>query len=166
MSQEEDGENEMNKKNPKKKSNESLLIMRKQVKLKPHPPIPRLPKHIETRFSSGFEGIEYPPILQKNSWMRAAPYKQEFTDLSPSENIGNHYSPPAARFKLKELKAPPRKAKKMIINIDLKDLKAPPPTLDKKYLTEKPNSHSIMPLVVSHFSIQIATDFLNVYHFF
>ncbi|XP_035707277.1 dynein heavy chain 3, axonemal-like [Folsomia candida] len=126
---------------------EELLVTRKRSKLKPHPPIPRLPKSVEEKFSSGFEGLEYPPILQTNSWMRSAPFKEEYTDLSPSENIGNHYSPPEARFKLKELAAPPRKNKKTKIVIDLKELKAPPPTLERKYLTTQPNSHSIMPLV-------------------
>lgn len=122
---------------------EPLLQLTKKKKLKLLPPIPRLPKQIEEQFS-GLRGTLYPPILQTHSWTKSAPYKQEFTDLSPGENIGNHFS--GVRFRMRELIKPP-KPKAMRIHVDIKKFKAPPPTLEKKY-TQGICSYSIMPVEV------------------
>lgn len=126
-----------------KSKDEPILVLTKKKKLRPLPPIPRLPKHIDDQYS-GLRGTEYPPILQTNSWTKSAPYKQEFTDLSPGENIGNHFS--GIKYRMKELIRPP-KPKAMRVHVDIKAFKAPPPALDKKY-TQGICSYSIMPVQV------------------
>uniref|UniRef100_A0A8C4DY39 Dynein axonemal heavy chain 3 n=1 Tax=Dicentrarchus labrax TaxID=13489 RepID=A0A8C4DY39_DICLA len=45
----------------------------------------------------------YPPILQTNSWTLAAPFKEQHLHRSPTESIGNNYSPWAQGLKITEL---------------------------------------------------------------
>ncbi|XP_035537407.1 dynein heavy chain 3, axonemal [Morone saxatilis] len=45
----------------------------------------------------------YPPILQTNSWTLAAPFKEQHLHRTPTESIGNNYSPRAQGLKMTEL---------------------------------------------------------------
>ena len=52
----------------------------------------------------------HPPIMKGTSWTQAAPFKEEKFCRTPSESIGNNYTPEARDLKIKELykrKAPP-----------------------------------------------------------
>ncbi|KAI3358460.1 hypothetical protein L3Q82_014895 [Scortum barcoo] len=45
----------------------------------------------------------YPPILQTNSWTLAVPFKEQHHHHSPSESIGNNYSPRVQDLKISKL---------------------------------------------------------------
>ncbi|KAK5855256.1 hypothetical protein PBY51_005374 [Eleginops maclovinus] len=45
----------------------------------------------------------YPPILQTNSWTPAVPFKEQHHYCTPSESIGNNYSPRAQYLKIIKL---------------------------------------------------------------
>lgn len=45
----------------------------------------------------------HPPILQTNSRTLAAPFKEQRLHRTPSESIGNNYSPQAQDLKMTEL---------------------------------------------------------------
>lgn len=45
----------------------------------------------------------HPPIMQGTSWTLAAPYKEEKYCRTPSESIGNNYTPAAKDLKIKDL---------------------------------------------------------------
>uniref|UniRef100_A0A3P8TPE1 Uncharacterized protein n=1 Tax=Amphiprion percula TaxID=161767 RepID=A0A3P8TPE1_AMPPE len=45
----------------------------------------------------------HPPILQTNSWTLAVPYKEQCHHRTPSESIGNNYSPRAKGLKMTKL---------------------------------------------------------------
>lgn len=126
-----------------KSHRESLIAPVPKKKLKPLPSIPTLPKAVDEQFS-GIRSQEYPPILQTHSWTKSAPYKQELLDLSPGENIGNHFS--KVRYRMRDLVLPP-KPRSLRIQVDIGPYRAPPPTLDKR-LTSELCSYSIMPVEV------------------
>ncbi|MGH0140104.1 UNVERIFIED_CONTAM: hypothetical protein FKN15_000554, partial [Acipenser sinensis] len=44
-----------------------------------------------------------PPILQSTSWTLAVPFKEQRHHRSPSESIGNNYTPSASNLKIKDL---------------------------------------------------------------
>uniref|UniRef100_UPI00398E73BF dynein axonemal heavy chain 3 isoform X1 n=2 Tax=Pristiophorus japonicus TaxID=55135 RepID=UPI00398E73BF len=46
----------------------------------------------------------YPPIMQGTSWPLAIPFKEQRFYRSPSESIGNNYTPTACNLKIKDLK--------------------------------------------------------------
>jgi len=69
--------------------------------------------------------------------------------MSPSERIGNHFSAPEGRFRMRDLMVPKKKKEPIEVEVDMEGLAAPPATLEPKYNTKKPNSHSIMELTVS-----------------
>ncbi|RXM99962.1 Dynein heavy chain 3, axonemal [Acipenser ruthenus] len=46
---------------------------------------------------------QYPPILQSPSWNLAVPFKEQRHHRSPSESIGNNYTPSASNLKIKDL---------------------------------------------------------------
>lgn len=48
--------------------------------------------------------MENPPIMKLSSWTRAAPFKEEKHHRSPSESIGNNFTPAANNLKLKFLR--------------------------------------------------------------
>ncbi|XP_041823134.1 dynein heavy chain 3, axonemal [Melanotaenia boesemani] len=45
----------------------------------------------------------YPPLLQANSWTLGAPFKELHHHRTPSESIGNNYSPHAQHLKINQL---------------------------------------------------------------
>lgn len=45
----------------------------------------------------------HPPILQTNSWTLAVPFKEQSHHHTPSESIGNNYSPRAQGLKILKL---------------------------------------------------------------
>nr|XP_046272658.1 dynein axonemal heavy chain 3 isoform X3 [Scatophagus argus] len=45
----------------------------------------------------------YPPILQSNSWTLAVPFKEQHLHRTPSESVGNNYSPRAQDLKMNKL---------------------------------------------------------------
>jgi len=142
-----DGEDETQK----KKDAKPLLTMKKKIKLKPLPSVPTLPKEVQQQFiDSSDTNSEYPPILQAHSWTRAVPFKDEYSDMTPSEKIGIHYCPKGARFRLKELSIVPKKKKKVEVHVDLKGMKAPPPSVKKnqRSINGIPTSCAIMTLEV------------------
>ncbi|XP_032896217.1 dynein heavy chain 3, axonemal isoform X1 [Amblyraja radiata] len=47
---------------------------------------------------------QYPPIMQDISWPLAIPFKEQRYHRSPSESIGNNYTPTANNLKIKDLK--------------------------------------------------------------
>lgn len=116
------------------------------AKLKELPEIPTLPKEMDEKYS-GLRQQEYPPILLDHSWTKSVLYKHEFTDLTPGERVGNHFT--RVKCRMRDLIHPP-KPKAMKIQIDIQAYKAPPPTLEKKF-TEGICSHSIMPIEVPSF---------------
>ncbi|CAG7816608.1 unnamed protein product [Allacma fusca] len=112
-------------------------------KQKPLPPIPTLPKEIDVLFE-GYSLAEYPPLLQIHSWTKARPFKDEFNDVSPSDNIGVHYTPTSTVLRLKHLLKSTKKKPKSLYSLS-NDLKAPPPTLTL-YQQEHITSYSMMTL--------------------
>ncbi|XP_014014461.1 dynein axonemal heavy chain 3 [Salmo salar] len=49
----------------------------------------------------------HPPILQNTSWTLAVPYKEQRHHRTPSESIGNNYSPQARHLKIRNLQRRP-----------------------------------------------------------
>lgn len=47
---------------------------------------------------------QYPPLLQRESWTRLAPFKEQKYQRTPSESIANVYTPSAATLKINKLK--------------------------------------------------------------
>ncbi|CAG5890773.1 unnamed protein product [Menidia menidia] len=45
----------------------------------------------------------YPPILQRGSWTLAVPFKEQHHHQTPSESIGNNYSPAAKHLRISKL---------------------------------------------------------------
>ena len=46
---------------------------------------------------------EHPPIMKDPSWTRAAPFKETAHARTPSESIGNNYTPTASSLKIRNL---------------------------------------------------------------
>ncbi|XP_069761611.1 dynein axonemal heavy chain 3 isoform X2 [Narcine bancroftii] len=55
---------------------------------------------------------QYPPIMQGKSWPLAIPFKEQRYHRSPSESIGNNYTPTASNLKIKDLKS--RRTQKIV----------------------------------------------------
>ena len=45
----------------------------------------------------------HPPIMKGTSWTQAAPFKEEKHCRTPSESIGNNYTPEARNLKIRDL---------------------------------------------------------------
>ena len=45
----------------------------------------------------------HPPIMKGTSWTQAAPFKEEKYCRTPSESIGNNYTPEARDLKIKDI---------------------------------------------------------------
>jgi len=52
---------------------------------------------------------QYPPLLQRESWTRLVPFKEQKYHRTPSESIANVFTPTAADLKINKLKQPTRK---------------------------------------------------------
>ncbi|KAG9349924.1 hypothetical protein JZ751_026277, partial [Albula glossodonta] len=46
---------------------------------------------------------QHPPIIQDTSWTLAVPFKEQRHHRTPSESIGNNYSPQARDLKIRNL---------------------------------------------------------------
>ncbi|KAK0140700.1 Dynein heavy chain 3, axonemal [Merluccius polli] len=75
------------------------------------PPLPMAPSEQPSDLYQRFQRLsQYPPIVQDPScWTRAAPYKEQRHHRTPSESIGNNYSPRACDLKVQQLRQRPRK---------------------------------------------------------
>ncbi|KAG2455582.1 DYH3 protein, partial [Polypterus senegalus] len=49
----------------------------------------------------------HPPILQSTAWTLAVPFKEQRHHRSPSDSIGNNYTPSASKLKIKDLHKKP-----------------------------------------------------------
>lgn len=54
-------------------------------------------------FQTVLHHSQYPPIMQDISWPLAIPFKEQRYHRSPSESIGNNYTPTANNLKIKDL---------------------------------------------------------------
>uniref|UniRef100_A0A3Q3X6X1 Dynein heavy chain linker domain-containing protein n=1 Tax=Mola mola TaxID=94237 RepID=A0A3Q3X6X1_MOLML len=68
--------------------------------------LPRLPRDIEPsdQYKVSLLHNRYPPLLQSSSRTLAAPYKEQRYSRTPSESIGNNYTPQAQNLKVRKLK--------------------------------------------------------------
>ncbi|OCT61613.1 dynein heavy chain 3, axonemal [Xenopus laevis] len=95
----------------------------------------------------------YPPLMQSRSWTLASPFKEHRFHRSPSNSIGNNFSPTARDLKLTELlkKLPsPRPNAELITSgkrpaSSIKDSSSvqrkPKLSPISKYISERPNPH-------------------------
>ncbi|XP_059835308.1 dynein axonemal heavy chain 3 [Hypanus sabinus] len=88
---------------------------------------------------------QYPPIMQDVSWPLAIPFKEQRYHRSPSESIGNNYTPTASNLKIKDLKKSCRTQKTVPLmpTCALKynaPLKASPPALKRCKLSDRSKS--------------------------
>ncbi|KAL5473898.1 hypothetical protein EMCRGX_G028462 [Ephydatia muelleri] len=70
------------------------------------------------------ESLDTPPILKPTSWTRAAPYKEERFHRTPSESIGNNYTPSASDLKIRAIR---RRRTKSVPHNDISDAAHPRP---------------------------------------
>ncbi|XP_029995048.1 dynein heavy chain 3, axonemal-like [Sphaeramia orbicularis] len=70
------------------------------------PGLPPLPPDAEPSelYKIVMRHSQYPPILQTNTWTQAVPFKEQRYHRTPSERIGNNYSPHVQDLKLSSLK--------------------------------------------------------------
>ncbi|KAM6951542.1 dynein axonemal heavy chain 3 [Aplochiton taeniatus] len=71
------------------------------------PGLPPLPQSFKEEPSELYQIVlrhsHHPPILQNTSWTLAVPYKEQRHHRTPSESIGNNYSPRARHLKIANL---------------------------------------------------------------
>ncbi|XP_071813132.1 dynein axonemal heavy chain 3-like isoform X2 [Apostichopus japonicus] len=71
------------------------------------PGLPPLPASAASNPSELYQIVlkhsEHPPIMQGNSWTLAAPFKEQKFHRTPSESIGNNYTPSASDLKIRSL---------------------------------------------------------------
>ncbi|KAF7221726.1 dynein axonemal heavy chain 3 isoform X1 [Nothobranchius furzeri] len=76
---------------------------RGQRRLFPHP-LPKLDGIPSEAYKEALRRSEFPPILAPPLWTRCVPFKEHFYHRTPSESIGNNYSPRAKHLNIDRLK--------------------------------------------------------------
>ncbi|XP_039631019.1 dynein heavy chain 3, axonemal [Polypterus senegalus] len=85
----------------------------------------------------------HPPILQSTAWTLAVPFKEQRHHRSPSDSIGNNYTPSASKLKIKDLHKKPfsvRTAASVASPRPLSSPKDSPPAQKKLKLPSKRDS--------------------------
>ncbi|XP_071775394.2 dynein axonemal heavy chain 3 [Centroberyx gerrardi] len=84
------------------------------------PGLPPLPKTSNAEPSELYQIVlrhsHHPPILQSTSWTLAAPFKEQCHHRTPSESIGNNYSPRARDLKIGNLQRRRRTAHDSLVD--------------------------------------------------
>ncbi|XP_046888652.1 dynein axonemal heavy chain 3 [Hypomesus transpacificus] len=67
------------------------------------PPLPQASEEPSELYQIILRHGHHPPILQNTSWTLAVPFKEQCHHRTPSESIGNNYSPQARDLKIRNL---------------------------------------------------------------
>ncbi|CAH1793734.1 unnamed protein product, partial [Owenia fusiformis] len=67
------------------------------------PPLPSSDKEQSNLYQIVLRHSEHPPIMKGTSWTLASPFKEQKYHRSPSESIGNNYTPTACDLKMRDL---------------------------------------------------------------
>ncbi|KAL0984291.1 hypothetical protein UPYG_G00139540 [Umbra pygmaea] len=83
---------------------DSTLHMNHASRIPALPPQPQVTSEEPSEpYKMFFRDSLHPPILQNSSWTLAVPYKEQRHYRTPSESIGNNYSPQACDLKIRNL---------------------------------------------------------------